>query len=427
VVEHSVVLSLKVYYCPNGEIIDAWQGEEKGVGISKTAAVTDGYARVAKKAAETVIPNLYARWAEKALRVKTYPLVVTDTTYAQWVKLRQHIGKSLAQDVELYWEPYDPQTASARARIEMSGEIDTFANQLKRVVQDPSLQAEVSVQNHQITVKTVGFNSLDAPRKFPPFETEITRALLIGVGSYQQDKEFKSLNWALEDVAELHKVLGQSGRCEVVSMTDHGQDKPTRENILRAIAALARNTQPEDTVLIYFSGHGFEEGDRYYLLPTDARRNHLARTAIEQEEFHSALKAIHAKRLIVLLDSCHSGGVTIGSKGEPQPDRLSELLQHFAKSEGRIIFTSCQSDEFSYEDSRLKHSVFTFYLLQALRGNADKGGDGLITFTETAEYVTDNVQFWAQAHVNRTQTPKVYMGLTVNEDILLARVSATHP
>jgi hypothetical protein len=62
--------------------------------------------------------------------------------------------------------------------------------------------------------------------------------------------------------------------------------------------------------------------------------------------------------------------------------------------------------------------VFTFYLLEALRGFADNG-DGFITFYEMAGYVTDNVMRWAGQH-NRSQTPKTHM--SVEGNVLLTQV-----
>ena len=65
----------------------------------------------------------------------------------------------------------------------------------------------------------------------------------------------------------------------------------------------------------------------------------------------------------------------------------------------RMIFTSCETGEKSRESAKLGggHGVFTWFLLQSLRGEADKptsGGDGngTVTLGELIEYTRDQVK-----------------------------------
>lgn len=419
-VERLVILRLNVYYCPTGEIIDVWDGREQGIGISEAAAVADGHKRVGRKAAKDLIQNLYARWASAALALQTHPLVVTHTQYAQWVQLREQLERSLSFDTRLYQHPYDAQNASARAEIETREEIETLVGQLKQVVQALPFQADVSYRDGQITVKTYPTSTPSpAASQRERFHNEIRRALLIGISEYE-DEKIQRLRYTLADVKGLDDVLRKHGALrEIQILTDESPEKPKKANILLAVEQLSKTSQPQDTVLVYFSGHGLEEGGKYYLLPIDTQRKSLAETAIELKEFQDALQKINAKRLILLMDSCHSGGVTIGSKGVGLSDALSQSLERFARSEGRIIFTSCKSNELSYEDPKKRHGVFTSYLLEALGGAADNG-DGFITFYEIAGYVTDNVMRWAEQN-GRSQTPKTH--ISVEGNILLTQVS----
>ena len=65
----------------------------------------------------------------------------------------------------------------------------------------------------------------------------------------------------------------------------------------------------------------------------------------------------------------------------------------------KLIFTSCEQGETSIESSKLGHGVFTWYLLQAMRGEADNpanktggNGDGNVTLGEVIEYTRDQVK-----------------------------------
>jgi uncharacterized caspase-like protein len=56
----------------------------------------------------------------------------------------------------------------------------------------------------------------------------------------------------------------------------------------------------------------------------------------------------------------------------------------------KIIRTSGEN-EVSGEDDALKHGVFTYYLLEGLRGEADTDRDGIITVDEVYRYVSREV------------------------------------
>ena len=90
----------------------------------------------------------------------------------------------------------------------------------------------------------------------------------------------------------------------------------TQAGIRNGLAGLAGRSGPDSTVLIYFSGHGgrIESGPHAgeYLLPVDTTYPgdvELAGTAISGDEFTAALKAIKARKVLVIFDCCHAGGV----------------------------------------------------------------------------------------------------------------------
>ena len=58
---------------------------------------------------------------------------------------------------------------------------------------------------------------------------------------------------------------------------------------------------------------------------------------------------------------------------------------------GRVILTASGPNEVSVEDDELGHGVFTYYLLQGLRGNADMDGDDMISIDELYSYVSKKV------------------------------------
>ena len=174
----------------------------------------------------------------------------------------------------------------------------------------------------------------------------------------------------------------------------------TREAIMDALAGLAAQTHPTSGVLIYISSHGGRvtsgafAGE--YVLPVDtmiASDKDLAVTAISGDEFTAALKAISARKVLVIFDCCHAGGL-----GQPKdvpgslfkaglPDGYYERL---AAGRGRAILSSSRDTESSYVLPAAANSLFTQHLLAGLKGGV-ASEDGLVRVFDLFEYVQPRV------------------------------------
>jgi uncharacterized caspase-like protein len=168
---------------------------------------------------------------------------------------------------------------------------------------------------------------------------------------------------------------------------------------------LAKATAEDEkaTALFYFSGHGeriaIDEQISHYLIPYDCNPDDLDGTAISSTELARLLHAIRAPRLLVLLDNCYSGGVNeikgvrmeqgIFKDGSGKEDK--EYYEQLAQGEGRVIIASSRSTEKSQASSAMNNSLFTHYLLEALRGKAHTGEDGLIRAYDIYNYVSEEV------------------------------------
>lgn len=69
-----------------------------------------------------------------------------------------------------------------------------------------------------------------------------------------------------------------------------------------------------------------------------------------------------------------------------------DFLTRVAESgRGRVILSASSANQPSQERSDLGHGAFTYYLLEGLRGAADRNGDGAITIDEAYYYVAEKV------------------------------------
>ena len=217
-------------------------------------------------------------------------------------------------------------------------------------------------------------------------------ALFVGIAKYRQ---LRHLSKTTIDARDLHDLLADSGYPEMnrALLLD---GEATKAAISDRLDWLARRAGPDDTVLVFFSGHGaqriggFEPGE--YLCPLETDWYNLRGTAISDEEFSTALQAINAGRMAVFLDACHSGGVGAPrDAGIQVKSGLSESAYlRLTAGRGRVVIASCRPDEESWELSGMRNGLFTHYMLEGLRGAA-AGPDGVVRILDLFHYVSQKV------------------------------------
>lgn len=225
------------------------------------------------------------------------------------------------------------------------------------------------------------------------------RGLFIGIDRYAFP-EINELNCARRDAVALEALFTDTLGGKSVLLAD--QDA-TRARIEAEFLSL-RDTSPEDTVVIAFSGHGSETHE---LVAHDTALDDIANTTIPLDLLQEWFAAIPAKRLILFLDCCFSGG--IGAKvlqidAKPRDLRSVEARLEQLAGEGRVIFTASSATEPAYEHGRYGHGFLTYFLIEALRGVEEVIESGKLSLYRLLGYVTERVQ--AAAHqIGRPQNP----------------------
>ncbi|MBI2467225.1 MAG: caspase family protein [Candidatus Rokubacteria bacterium] len=244
-------------------------------------------------------------------------------------------------------------------------------------------------------------------------------AVVIGVGSYQH-AGIPSLRYPVADAEAMYETLvGQAGfkKERVLLLTGKTERKPTLRNIKWALGTfLARSAKKDDTVLIFFAGHGAleidlrgveKDGLAKYLVPADAERDDLYSTALPMDEIQTIFDRIEAERVVVFLDTCYSGaagGRTFASK-RTRAASLDELfLDRLTRQKGRVIVTAARPSEVCVELPELGHGLFTYHLLEGLKGGADLNRDGIVSLQELFQHVEEQVSRKARA-VGVSQRP----------------------
>ena len=225
-------------------------------------------------------------------------------------------------------------------------------------------------------------------------------AVVIGINKY---KNLPSLRFAVNDAREFYRYLvevNQVPKDHVWLLLDEEATLDKLKTTLGTV--LRRHAGKDDTVIIFLAGHGATETDasspdgdglEKYILPYNADPKDLYSSAIPMSEVARIFQRISSERLVFIGDTCYSGasgGRTILGGGT-RANVSGAFLERLSQGKGRVILTASDANEVSLEKEELKHGVFTYYLLEGLRGKADLNGDGVITMDEVYHYVSEKV------------------------------------
>ncbi|BAU11153.1 hypothetical protein LEP3755_16460 [Leptolyngbya sp. NIES-3755] len=194
--------------------------------------------------------------------------------------------------------------------------------------------------------------------------------LLIGVNRYK-DPELPSLQYSAIDCQGLSEALIDATQAlpQRSMQIRHDFGVPaTLSQVRDSLLSIVQSAQPADTVLIYFSGHGVLDltTQEPILCLSDTQKADLLNTGLSVTELLEQLNHCSAKQQIVWLDACHSKETL----PNPTVQMMGLLGRQAFLNEGFYALLSCDRAQQSWEFPELGHGVFTYFLMQGLRGAA---------------------------------------------------------
>ena len=290
-------------------------------------------------------------------------------------------------------------------------------------------------RNRRVEIVNLGGSLAEPPRPVAQRLAPGRRALLIGIDSYQSVSPLRGPANDAEDMADF--LVEQAG-FERRDLRILLNGEATRDNILAAIETwLIQGTRPGDDVVLYFSGHGSQQQDidgdeadglDETLVPVDARvdEGRVARGMITDDEIALLLDRMADRRLVVLVDACHSGTSTRGvSDGEGwrhiktprlpdgSPLRIAAtrgVAGTVATAESvvqpnhgnAVVWTAVRADQKALVDREAVDrpgSVFTRRLLAGARDKmADYDLDDVVTMRELHRYLLSESEKYCERY-----------------------------
>lgn len=233
---------------------------------------------------------------------------------------------------------------------------------------------------------------------------------LISIGISTYSNPANNLTFSGDEAGELSAIFrhsfGNNLTCDILlrdnEATQIGIRSALESDELKAASS-------SDTLIVYYSGHGAlaptNGGLEAYLAPYDVSDN-VAISGISTSEIKKSLDNLNHGNKIVLLDCCYSGGASAKSVTHIKHKDLTHIkaFQNQSYAEGTFVFTACREDETAIEVPDLKHSLFTYQLIdELLKGKADT-----IALSSLHDPVTKAVEATAQKYSHK-QTPTIQM------------------
>jgi WD40 repeat protein len=253
--------------------------------------------------------------------------------------------------------------------------------------------------------------------------------ITVGISAYGQLPKEYQLKVAANDAERVKTAIStySQGVFTNIVASDLTDGRATKAQILGTLDKL-KSAKPEDSVILFLSGHGLTDDSDWYFLPGDATAED-SDSWISATEIRTALEKSGAQRVFVIIDACYSGGTVENFYAVSSFQK--RFLTNGLRSSGIQVLTATRRDQLAPESAELGAGFLTYLVDQALKGQGDVDPkDGWISSQEVAKFTAQalpelflkqrekNPKAFRSVYGADVQEPDVY---TVGADLLIAK------
>jgi Caspase domain len=287
-----------------------------------------------------------------------------------------------------------------------------FAATLPQFVQQQKVEIHVAVSNAGIRIQppvqtlalsiqpsSIKTDDVDhIPAVTTGFQQPHTYLISIGIGSYR-DQQIPSRKFASPDAAIVSSYFQSLGGVPASNIRLLQDWKATRTDIDEALLDwLPPHMNRDAVVIVYFAGlASVSSTGETFLVPYDGTATTASRS-YPLKNLEAALARLKAKQTVFLFDG-------VVSRMGPDNKTKTILPQWNPAGSSTLHIIGLSGIGQGLEDDQHRHGLFTYYLLRALRGEADTNRDGDVTLGETAAYISQKVRWASKTYMNQEQRP----------------------
>ncbi len=253
----------------------------------------------------------------------------------------------------------------------------------------------------------------DGIKNIPDAKTQNKHGVAVIIGVRNYENKVPPVLFALNDAQTMRdyavKALGYSpdniiyvqdptkGQMEEI----FGTDKTHKGKLFNYLKP------GKSDVFIYYAGHGAPDQDTRaaYFVPKDANPDYIKIGGYAMETLYTNLAKLPARKITVVTDACFSGQTGEGKMIIKNASPLAVSAKMPGGNTKINVFNASRDREMASWYTEKQHSLFTYYFLLGLSGEADGNKDKTITAGEMSDYLQENVPGIARRLYNREQNP----------------------
>ena len=245
------------------------------------------------------------------------------------------------------------------------------------------------------------------------------KALIIAVSEYDKLSPEKQLPFCKNDGEAIYEILKKQGyeisdNFKLIGKVEGDTIKKSLINFFRR-----NNVQPDDTLVFYFSGHGFPDAYGGHFLGTSNIDVDIPEEyGYRFSDLEDITRKSRSNKIITILDCCFSGAAEApGAKGTEQDiaKSASAEMDQIFEGDGKCVLASSLGNQSSYQMKDQPFSTFTFFVINGLTGasgeSADEEGD--VTTNTLGDYVYKKM-------LEDSARQKPIRKSTISKDIVIA-------
>lgn len=230
-------------------------------------------------------------------------------------------------------------------------------------------------------------------------------ALVVGIDNYMYD--VTPLRCAVSDAVNFRQALIDAAGFDqddvfLLASTEKGNRLPTKLNIIKWISYIREKAGPEDSLILFFSGHGMDMDKESYIITYDAdpsTKETLDISSLKVSDLKRIIEELPLKKILFFVDACRNdprsgkgGGDNTLTMNQSKSLTISRGESSAPKESANfsLTFFSCKVNQRSYEWAEKQMGFFTYYLVEGLTGQA-RDASGNVTIGSLKRYLGSKV------------------------------------